>query len=57
MKDQEIERYKEQERLRRERERIYMSSLINQYDQTLTLGEQENQQLKMRLRELQGYFI
>jgi hypothetical protein len=23
----------------------------------LTLGEQENQQLKMRLRELQGYFI
>ena len=57
MKDREIERYKEQERQRREREKRYFSNLINRYDQTLTLGEQENQQLKMRLKELQGYFV
>ena len=56
MKDKEIQRYKEQEKIRREQEKQQFSALINKYDQTLTIGEQENQKLKMRLKELQGYF-
>ena len=57
MKDKEIEKYKEQERLRREQEKQQFSALINKYDQSLTMGEQENQKLKMKLKELQGYFV
>ena len=57
MKDQEIQKWKEQERLRREREKQQFSQLINRYDQTLTMGERENQKLKMRLKQLQGYFV
>ena len=56
MKDKEIERWKDQERIRREREKQQFSALINKYDQTLTLGEQENRKLKMRLKELEGLF-
>ena len=56
-RNQEIEKWKEQERLREEREKQQFSQLINKYDQSLTLGEIENQKLKMRLKELQGYFI
>jgi len=56
MKDQEIQKWKEQERIRREREKQQFSQLINRYDQTLTMGERENQKLKMRLKQLQGYF-
>ena len=57
MKDQEIQKWKEQERIRREREKQQFSQLINRYDQTLTMGERENQKLKMRLKQLQGYFL
>ena len=56
MKDREIENYIEEGRLRREREKQEMSALINKYDQNLMKEERENQQLKMRLKELQGYF-
>ena len=56
MKDKEIEKWKEQERIRREREKQQFSELINKYDQTLTLEEYENRKLKMRLKELQNYF-
>ena len=56
-RNQEIEKWKQQERLREEREKQQFSQLIHRYDQTLTLGERENQKLKMRLKELQGYFI
>ena len=56
MKDKENEKWKEHERIQREREKQQFSALINNYDQTLTMGERENQQLKMRLKELQGYF-
>ena len=56
MKDKEIEKWKEHERMQREREKQQFSALINNYDQNLTMGERENQQLKMRLKELQGYF-
>ena len=57
MKDREIEKWKEEERIRREREKQDFSAMINEYDQKLTLGERENQELKMKLKELQGYFV
>ena len=56
MKDKEIEKWKEQQRIQREREKQQFSALINNYDQTLTLEEYENRKLKMRLKELQNYF-
>ena len=57
MKDLEIKKWKEEERLRREREKQQYTILINTYDQNLSNRERENQQLKMRLKELEGYFI
>ena len=57
MKDREIEKWKEEERLRSEREKQEFSDLINKYDQSLTQGERENQELKMRLKELESYFV
>ena len=56
MKDQEIKKWKEEERLRREREKQQYNILINKYDQNLSNRERENQQRKMRLKELEGYF-
>ena len=56
MKNNEIEKLKEQERIRREKEKQQFTALINKYDQTLTMGERENEKLKMRIKELQGYF-
>ena len=56
-RDQEIQKWKQQERIRAEVEKQQFSQLINKYDQTLTMGERENQKLKMRLKELQGYFV
>ena len=57
IKDREIEKYKEEQRLRREREKQEMTAIINRYDQNLIMGERENQELKMRLKELEGYFV
>ena len=57
MKDREIEKWKEEDRMRREREKQEFSAMINKYDQSLTMGERENQELKKRLKELQGYFV
>ena len=57
MKDREIEKYKEEQRLRREREKQEMNALINIYDQNLIMGQKENQELKTRLKELKGYFV
>ena len=57
MKDREIEKWREEERMRREREKQQFNAMINKYDQSLTMGERENQELKMRLKELQGYFV
>jgi len=47
----------EEDRLRREREKQQFNALINRYDQTLSMGERENQELKMRLKELESYFV
>ena len=49
-KDQEIKKWKEEERIRREKERQQYNILINQYDQNLNNRERENQQLKIRLK-------
>ena len=57
MKDREIEKWKEEDRLRREREKQQFNALINRYDQNLSMGERENQELKMRLKELESYFV
>ena len=57
MKDLEIQKWKEEERKRREKEKQQFNVLINRYDQTLSMGERENQELKMRLKELEGYFV
>ena len=57
MKDRAMEKWKEEERKRREKEKQQFNALINRYDQTLSMGERENQELKMRLKELEGYFV
>ena len=57
MKDREIEKWREEERRRREKEKQQFNALINRYDQTLSMGERENQELKMRLKELEGDFV
>ena len=57
MKNREMEKWKEAERKRREKEKQQFNALINRYDQTLSEGEKENQELKMRLKELEGYFV
>ena len=56
-RNQEIEKWKQQERLRAEIEKQKFNQLIHKYDQTLTMGERENQKLKMRLKELEGFFV
>ncbi len=53
-KDQEIEKYKEEERARREKEKKKYTSLINKYDQTLSWVEKENQELKRKIKELEA---
>ena len=57
MKDKEIQKWKEEERRRREKEKQKFNAIINRYDQTLSLGEKENQLLKNRLKELEGFFV
>ena len=56
MKNQEIENWKREEKLRKEREHQEFQNLINVYKTSLTNEERENAQLKMRLKELEGYF-
>ena len=53
-KDQEIEKYKAEERARREKEKKKYSSLINKYDQTLSWVEKENEELKRKIKELES---
>ena len=57
MQDRQIEQWKQQERIRREKEKQQLNALISRYDQNLTMEEQENEKLKMRLKELEGYFV
>ena len=57
MKDKEIEKWREEERKRREQEKQQFNALINRYDQILSVGERENQELKSKLKQLQGFFV
>ena len=57
MKDQEIERWKKEEKLRKEREDQELKALIHAYDTSLSMGERENAELKKKLKELEGFFI
>ena len=52
-KDQEIEKYKAEEKARREKDKKKYSSLINKYDQTLSWVEKENQELTRKIKELE----
>ena len=56
MKNQEIERWKMEEKLRKEKENQELKALIKSYDNSLIREERENAQLKMRLKELEGQF-
>ena len=53
-KDQEIAKYKEEEKERREKEKKKYTSLINKYDQTLSWVEKENLELKRKIKELEA---
>ena len=53
-KDQEIAKYKEEEKERREKEKKKYANLINKYDQTLSWVEKENQELKRKIKELEA---
>ena len=52
-KNQEIEKYKAEEKARRDKDKKKYSSLINKYDQTLSWVEKENQELKRKIKELE----
>ena len=56
MKDKDIEKWREEEIKRREKEKQQFSALINRYNETLSMGKRENQELMMRLKELIIYF-
>ena len=53
-KDKEIEKIKEEAKIRRDKEKKKFHSIANKYDKELTMLEKENEDLKKRLKELQG---
>ena len=53
-KDKEIEKIKEEAKIRRDKEKKKFHSIANKYDKQLTMLEKENEDLKKRLKELQG---
>ena len=53
-KDEEIEKYKMEEKARREKEKQKYTSLINKYDKTLSWVESENEELKRKIKELEA---
>ena len=52
-KDREIEKIKEEMKIRRNKEKKKMTTIANKYDNQLTLLEKENERLKKRFQELQ----
>ena len=52
-KDKQISKYKEELRIKREKEKERFVTLINRYDRTLIVQEKENEDLKSKLRELE----
>ena len=55
-KDRQIEKLKDEERLKREREKQKFATLLNKYDRTLSWEEKENKELKYKLKELEKQF-
>ena len=55
-KDKQISKYKEELRIKREKEKERFAILINKYDRTLICQERENEDLKIKLRELERLF-
>ena len=52
-KEKAIQKYKEDEKLRREKEKKKFITLINKYDKTLSWVEKENKELKAKIKELE----
>ena len=52
-KEKEIKIFKNEEKLRREKEKKRFIALINKYDKTLTWVEKENKELKKKIAELE----
>ena len=53
-KDKEIEKYKEEERVKREKTKKDFANLINKYDKTLDWVEKQNDELKRKINELES---
>ena len=53
-KEKEIEKIKEEAKIRRDKEKKKFTLIANKYDRELTKYEKENEELKARLKELQG---
>ena len=51
-KEKEIEKIKELEKIRREKEQMKFKNIINKYDKTLNYAEKENKELKTKLKLL-----
>ena len=52
-KDRQLDKYKVEDKMRREKEKQKLTILINKYDKTLSWQENENKDLKLRLKELE----
>ena len=53
-KEKEIKKFKEDEKLRRDKEKKKFITLINKYDKTLSWVEKENKELKAKIKELEA---
>ena len=53
-KDKEIEKYRQEEKDRKEKDKIKYTTLINKYDQTLSWVERENEELKKKIKEIES---
>ena len=53
-KEKEIKKFKDDEKLRREKEKKKFITLINKYDKTLSWVEKENKELKAKIKELEA---
>ena len=53
-KEAEIKKFKDDEKLRREKEKKKFITLINKYDKTLSWVEKENKELKAKIKELES---
>ena len=55
-KEKEIQKYKEDEKFRRDKEKKKFIALINKYDKTLSCIERENRELKDKLKKLEAEY-